>query len=165
MRANETCEKYKRVHDELQKLWWKGRKEKYKEKHKVELDAYNRALRYLEKTGMELPIDAKALHHEYAKLKLSHAELTDDLKSMKQDLVLLNEIRLCMYALIEQQGVNIPMPEMPKELQTKKEEEPQQQLEERTENAAQAYMRHLRDTRVEQKQQRSERKRTGDMER
>ena len=49
LRANETCEKYKGVHDELQKLWWKGRKEKYKEKHKAELDAYNRALRYLKK--------------------------------------------------------------------------------------------------------------------
>ena len=165
LRANETYEKYKGVHDELQKLWWKGRKEKYKEKHKMELDAYNRALRYLEKVGMELPIDTQALHHEYAKLKLYHEELADDLKSMKHDLVLLNEIRLCMYDLIEQQGVNIPLPEMPNELQPQQEEEPQQRQEERTENAAQAYMRHLRETRADQKQQRSERKRTGDMER
>ena len=77
----------------------------------------------------------------------------------------LNVIRLCMYDLIEQQGAKIPLPEMPEELQPKLEEEPQQQQEERTENAAQAYMRHLRNTRAEQKQQHSERKRTGDMER
>ena len=95
LRANETCEKYKEIYDKLQNIWWKGRKEKYKEQHKTELDAYDRALRYLKKMGMELPIDAQALHHEYAKLKLSHAELTDDLKSMKQNLVQLDEIRMC----------------------------------------------------------------------
>ena len=67
-----------------------------------------------------------------------------------------------VYDLIEQQGVDIPMPEMPKELLSEQEKEPQQQQEE---NAVQGYMRHLRETREDQKQQRSERKRTGDMER
>ena len=95
LRANETCEKYKEIHDKLQNIWWKGRKEKYKEQHKTELDAYDRALRSLKKMGMELPIDTKALQHEYAKLKLAHAELTDDLKSKKLDLVHLDEIRMC----------------------------------------------------------------------
>ena len=71
-------------------------------------------------------------------------------------------IHLCMYDLIEQQGVNIPIPEMPKELQLEQEKD---QQEERTENAAQVYMRYFRDTREDQKQQRMERKRTGDMER
>lgn len=164
LRANETREKHKDVHDEFMKIWWRGRKEKYKEKHKTELDAFNRAFRYLKKVGVELPIDTQALHHEYAKLKLSHEELADDIKSMKRDLVQLNVIRLCMYELIEQQGAKIPLPEMPEELQPRQ-EEPQQQREEKTENAAQAYMRHLRETREDQKQQCSERKRTGDMER
>ena len=165
LRANETCEKHKDIHDKYLKIRWKWQQEKYKEKHKAELDAFNRAFRYLKKVGVELPIDTQALHHEYAKLKLSHEELADDLKSMKLDLVQLNVIRLCMYDLIEQQGVDIPLPEMPEELQPRQEEEPQQQQEERTENAAQAYMRHLRETRADQKQQRTERKRMGDMER
>ena len=165
LRANETCEKHKDVHDKYLKMRWKWQKEKYKEKHKTELDAFNRAFRYLKKVGMEFPMDTDALRHEYAKLKVSYEELADDIKSMKQDLVQLNVIRLCMYDLIEQQGAKIPLPEMPEELQPRQEEEPQQQREEKTENAAQAYMRHLRNTRAEQKQQRSERKRTGDMER
>ena len=162
LRANETCEQYEAVHQKHLKIFWKSKKEKFATEHKKELDAYNRALRYLKKMGMELPVDTDALHHEYAKLKLSHEELADDLKSMKQDLVLMNEIRLCMYDLIEQQGVDIPIPEMPQELQLEQEAE---QQEEKPENAAQAYMRHLRETREDQKQQRMERKRTGDMER
>ncbi len=165
LNANETCEKHKDVHDKYLKMRWRRQQEKYKEQHKAEIDAYNSALRYLKKMGMELPVDTDALHHEYAKLKLSHAELTDDLKSMKQDVVQLNVIRLCVDDLIEQQGMEIPLPEMPKELQPKQEEEPQQRQEERTENAAQAYMRHLQEIRKEQSENRSERKRTGDMER
>jgi len=164
LRAYETCEKYKEIHDKLQNIWWKGRKEKYKEKHKAELNAYNRALRALKKMGMELPIDAQALHHEYAKLKLSHTELSDDLKSMKQDLVQLDEIRSCVDDLAEQQGMEIPIPEMPEELEAKPEKE-QQRHEERSENAMQIYMRHVREAREQQKKQRPERKRTGDMER
>ena len=42
---------------------------------------------------------------------------------------------------------------MPQELQPEQEKEPQQQQEERTENAAQAYMRHLLDIRQEQTEQ------------
>ena len=165
LRANETCEQHEAIHQKYLKTFWKSKREKLAKEHKKELDAYNRALRYLEKVGMEFPMDTDALRHEYAKLKLSHEEPDDDLKYMKHDLVLLNEIRLCMYDLIEQQGAKIPLPEMPEELQSQQEEEPQQRQEERTENAAQAYMRHLRETRADQKQQRSERKRTGDMER
>ena len=114
--------------------------------------------------GMELPIDAQALHHEYAKLKLSHAELSDDLKSMKQDIVQLDEIRMCVDDLMEQQGMEIPIPEMPEDLEAKP-EKGQQHHEERTENAMQIYMRHVREAREQQKKQRLERKRTGDMER
>ena len=123
LRANETCEKYKEIHDKLQNIWWKGRKEKYTEQHKTELDAYNRALRSLKKMGMELPLDTQSLQHEYAKLKLSHAELSDDLKSMKQDIVQLDEIRMCVDDLMEQQGMEIPIPEMPEELEAKPKKE------------------------------------------
>ncbi|MBR5221715.1 MAG: hypothetical protein IKV66_12080, partial [Clostridia bacterium] len=38
-------------------------------------------------------------------------------------------------------GRNIPKPDMPRELKTEQEKEPQQQPKERTENATQAYMR------------------------
>ena len=114
--------------------------------------------------GMELPIDTKALQHEYAKLKLAHAELTDDLKSMKQNLVQLDEIRMCVDDLMEQQGMVIPIPEMPEALDAKPEKE-QKHHEEWTENAMQIYMRHVREAREQQKKQRPERKRTGDMER
>jgi len=164
LKANETYEKHKAVHDKYLKTFWKSKKEKFAAEHKKELDAYNRAFRYLKKMGMELPLDTQALRHEYAKLKLSHAELTNDLKSMKQDLVQLNEIRMCVDDLTEQQGMELPIPDMPEELEAKPEKEPQRQ-EERSENAMRIYMRHVREAREQQKTQRPERKRTGDMER
>ncbi|MBE6659208.1 MAG: conjugal transfer protein [Ruminococcaceae bacterium] len=164
LRANETCEKHEIIHKKFLKMFWKGQKEKYAAEHKKELDAYNRALRYLKKMGMELPLDTQSLQHEYAKLKLSHTELSYDLKSMKQDLVQLDEIRMCVDDLMEQQGIDIPIPDMPEELEAKPKKE-QPRHEERTENAMQAYMRHLKDAREQQKKQRTERKRTGDMER
>ncbi len=164
LNAIETCEQHEVVHQKYLKIFWKSKKEKYSAEHKKELDAYNRAFRYLKKMGIELPLDTPALRNEYAKLKLSHAELTDDLKSMKQDLVQLNEIRMCVDDLMEQQGMEIPLPEMPKELEVKPEKE-QQRHEERSENAMQIYMRHLKDAREQQKAQRIERKKSGDMER
>ena len=94
----------------------------------------------------------------------SHAELTDDLKSMKQNLVQLDEIRLCVDDLVEQQGIDIPIPDMPEELEAKPEKESQQQ-EMRTENTVQAYMGHVREAREQHKKQWTEKKRTGDMER
>ena len=113
---------------------------------------------------MELPVDTGALQYEYAKLKLSHTELSDDLKVVKQDVMQLNMIRLCLDDLMEQQGVEISIPDMPKELEDKPEKE-QKRHEERSENAMQIHMRHLRETREQQKTQRPERKKTGDMER
>ena len=164
LRANETCEKHEKIHKKFLKIFWKGQKEKFAAEHKKELDAYNRALRYLKKQGLELPVDTQALRQEYAKLKLSHTELSDDLKDVKHDVMQLNMIRLCLDDLMEQQGVEIPIPEMPEELEAKPEKE-QQRQEERPEKAIQIYMRHLRETRKERKHQRTERKRTGDMER
>ena len=83
---------------------------------------------------------------------------------MKLDLVQLDEIRMCVDDLMEQQGMEISIPDIPKELEAKPEIEPQRQ-EERSENAMQIYMRHVREAREQQKTQRPERKRTGDMER
>ena len=113
---------------------------------------------------MELPLDTQSLQHEYAKPKLSHTELSDELKSMKQEIVQLDKIRMCVDDLMEQQGMDIPIPEMPEALEAKPEKE-QQHHEERAENAMQIYMRHVREAREQQKTQRTERKRTGDMER
>ncbi len=95
---------------------------------------------------------------------MSHTELSDDLKVVRQDVAQLNFIRLCVDDLMEQQGIDIPIPGMPKELGAKPEKE-QQRHEERSENVMQIYMRHVREAREQQKKQRPERKRTGDMER
>ena len=124
LRANETCEKHEKIHKKVLKMFWKGQKEKFAAEHKKELDAYNRALRYLKKQGLELPVDTDALQYEYAKLKMSHTELSDDLKVVRKDVAQLNFIRLYVDDLMEQQGIDIPIPGMPKELEAKPEKEP-----------------------------------------
>ena len=87
-----------------------------------------------------------------------------DLKVVKQDVKQLNVIRLYVDDLMEQQGVEIPIPDMPKELEPEQEKEPQRH-EERSENTLQANMRHLKDAREQQRVQQTERKKTGVMER
>ncbi len=48
-----------------------------------------------------------------------HCMEPDDLKAIKQDVVQLNVIRLCVCDLKEQRGMEIPLLEMPTELQPK----------------------------------------------
>ncbi len=55
LKAHETCEKHEQIHKKFLKIFWKGQKEKFAAEHKKELDAYNRALRYLKKKVWNCP--------------------------------------------------------------------------------------------------------------
>ena len=83
----------KEINDTYQKKFWKGRKAKYAEEHKKELDTYNRAYHFLKKCGFEEPFDVKPLLNEYAAQKLKHAELSEQLEPLEYDLGRLREIR------------------------------------------------------------------------
>ena len=83
----------KEINDTYQKKFWKGRKAKYAEEHKKELDTYNRAYHFLKKHGLEEPVNIRPLLNEYGSLKLKHTELSEQLEPLEHDLGSLREIR------------------------------------------------------------------------
>lgn len=87
------CLEHKEVHDKYVKIGWKTAQAVYAEAHKDELDAYNKAYRYLKKHGVDLSVDLKALQTEYGELQTSHAEYTKQLAAVQEELKPLKEIR------------------------------------------------------------------------
>ena len=65
----------------------------YVEKHKDELDIFNKSYRYLKKQGVDLTVDVDALQAEYNALEKSHAKLSNELAAVKEDLQPMKDIR------------------------------------------------------------------------
>ena len=87
------CQTHKAVNDKYLKIGWKVRQAAYAESHKDELDSFNKAFRYLKKQGVDLNVDLKSLKVEYDGLKKTHAELTRQLATVKEELQPMRDIR------------------------------------------------------------------------
>lgn len=87
------CEAYKSVHDKYIKIGWKSAKAVYAEAHKTELEAYNKAFRYLKKQGVELDVDLNVLQEEYHILQKYYVEQEEKLNAVQTELKPLKEIR------------------------------------------------------------------------
>lgn len=59
------CQQHKTVHDKYVRIGWKTVQSVYAESHRDELDAYNKAYRFLKKHGVDLNVDLEALQAEY----------------------------------------------------------------------------------------------------
>ena len=87
------CQTHKAVHDKYLKIGWKSRQAAYAEKHKDELDSFNKAFRYLKKQGVDLNVNLDALQTEYDGLKATHTELAGQLATVKEELQPMKDIR------------------------------------------------------------------------
>ena len=87
------CETHKGIHDKYMRIGWKSVKAVYAEAHKTELEAYNKAVRYLKKQGVELSVDLKVLQKEYDTLQKQYAEQEQKLLVIQTDLKPLKDIR------------------------------------------------------------------------
>lgn len=87
------CQQHKTVHDKYVRIGWKTVQSVYAESHRDELDAYNKAYRFLKKHGVDLNVDLEALQAEYEQLQTSHAEYTGQLAAVQEELKPLKEIR------------------------------------------------------------------------
>ena len=87
------CQQHKAVHDKYVRIGWKTVQSVYAESHRDELDAYNKAYRFLKKHGVDLNVDLEALQAEYEQLQTSHAEYTGQLAAVQEELKPLKEIR------------------------------------------------------------------------
>ena len=75
------------------RIGWKSRQAAFAESHKGELDSFNKAYRYLKKQGVDMDVDLKSLQEEYDSQKSSHAELSDQLAAVKEELKPMKDIR------------------------------------------------------------------------
>ena len=87
------CQEHKAIHDKYVRIGWKTVQFAYAEKHKDELNIYNKAYRFLKKQGVDLNVDLEALKAEYRELQTSHAEYTRQLAEVQEELKPLKEIR------------------------------------------------------------------------
>ena len=95
-RAVSTCQQHKAVHDKYVQTGWKKVQAAYAEKHRDELDAYNRAYRFLKKQGLGLNVNLEELQMEYEQLQASHADHARQLAAVREELKPLEEIRHCV---------------------------------------------------------------------
>lgn len=86
-------QQHKAVHDKYVRIGWKTVQSVYAESHRDELEAYNKAYRFLKKHGVDLNVDLEALQAEYEQLQTSHAEYTGQLAAVQEELKPLKEIR------------------------------------------------------------------------
>ena len=81
------------IHDELMKIHWKGRREKFERAHKDELDAWKAADRYLRKNLPDQEYNGDALKRELYSLKLQSDELYEKIRPQNEELELIKDVR------------------------------------------------------------------------
>ena len=87
------CQEQKPVHDKYLKIGWKKRQAAFAESHQEELEAYNKAYRYLKKQHIDLNVNLDALEVEYSKLQADYAAFARQLEQVQAELKPLNEVR------------------------------------------------------------------------
>ena len=95
-KAVSTCQQHKAVHDKYVRTGWKKVQAAYAEKYMDELDAYNRAYRFLKKQGLGLDVNLAELQTEYEKLQFSHTDYVRQLTAVRKELKPLEDIRHCV---------------------------------------------------------------------
>ena len=91
--AEETVKELQPIHDELNGIHWKERREKFAADHKDELEKFNKAKRLLHKFGLTPPLDRKQLRAEKAQLEQEIEELRPELNATQAEMDELKTVR------------------------------------------------------------------------
>ena len=114
------CQTHKAVHDKYIKIGWKVAQSIYADSHKSELDAYNKAFRYLKKHGVDLNVNLDALQTEYDNLQASHTELAGQLATVKEELQPMKDIRYWVGKVLTPEQAEVEKNPEPKHSLTEK---------------------------------------------
>ena len=114
------CQEHQAVHDQYVRIGWKTAQGIYADKHRRELDAYNRAYRFLKKNGVDLSVNLDALKAEYSQLQTSHVEYTEKLAAVQEELKPLKEIRYWVSQVLEPEQAEVKKKPEPKHSLTEK---------------------------------------------
>ena len=100
LEAGECRDHHAPIHDQYLRIHWKGRKEKFAQEHKAELDAWNQADCFLRKNLPEQPFNADALQDELSSLNAKLDELNAKLVPIQEETQMLKDIRYLVKELI-----------------------------------------------------------------
>ena len=114
------CETHKGIHEKYMRIGWKSVKAVYAEAHKTELEAYNKAFRYLKKQGVELSVDYKVLQDEYNLLQKEYAEQEQKLFTIQTELKPLKDIRYWVEKVLTNEQKESEKMQEPKHFMTEK---------------------------------------------
>ena len=81
------------IHDEYLKIHWKGRKQKYAEAHKVELETWDKANRYLHKNLPDMKYRPKAMARERASLSAELDYLNEQITPLNTEITMIKDVR------------------------------------------------------------------------
>ena len=88
------------IHDQYLKIHWQGRKEKFKEAHKSELEEWNRCDRFIRKVMPGLQYSATELQAERKALQAEYEELTVQMEPLQADIDIVKDIRYLIKDLL-----------------------------------------------------------------
>ena len=81
------------VHDEYLRIHWKGKKEKFAAEHRDELDAWNKADRYMRKNLPGKDYSSDALRAELSALYAELSSLNEKIRPQQEETEMLKEVR------------------------------------------------------------------------
>lgn len=93
LNADETIQRYAPVVEEYNRIFFKGKKEKYAIEHKDELEAVKKARRLFYKLNIAQSIDRKALKAEAAQMKAENETLRQKLIPLQSEMDGLKQVR------------------------------------------------------------------------
>lgn len=93
LKNREIRDRYKSVFNAYSKIFWKPSREKFYVEHKSEIDAYNKALRVLQKHPQDEQISSAALKKEQKSIPAKIQNITDTLKDDQSSLKRLKDVR------------------------------------------------------------------------
>lgn len=88
------------IHDQYLKIHWQGRKEKFKEAHKTELEEWNRCDRFIRKVMPGLQYSVKELQAERKALQSEYEDLTAQMAPLQADIDIVKDIRYLIKDLL-----------------------------------------------------------------
>lgn len=81
------------VHDEYLRIYWKGKKEMFASEHRDELDAWNKADRYMRKNLPDKDYNSDALRAELSALYAELSSLNEKIRPQQEEAEMLKEVR------------------------------------------------------------------------
>lgn len=102
----ETYRELKPIFDEMNRIHWKGRREKFAQDHESDLRRFYAARRVLQETVDDKKLTPKAWQSELDQLKAEYAKLSAGYKPIREEMLQLLQVQHNVDALLKDRGID-----------------------------------------------------------